>query len=87
VTAILTCCATGLTDNSMDALLLYDTYHDLEEPEGVLPELQQVLKPAGLLSFSDHHLRKEEVVVRVKSTQHFRLLIKGQNTYTFSVSA
>lgn len=51
-------CKTGLPDNSVDAVLLYDTFHDLSDPDGVLEELHRVLKPDGILSFSDHHMKK-----------------------------
>jgi len=32
-------CKTGLPDNSVDVVLLYDTLHDLSDPNGVLEEL------------------------------------------------
>jgi ubiquinone/menaquinone biosynthesis C-methylase UbiE len=45
-------CATGLENNLIDVVLLYDTYHNLSDSEGVLTELHRVLKPEGVLSFS-----------------------------------
>jgi len=36
---------TGLPDNSIDIILLYDTFHGLSEPNMVLEELCKVLKP------------------------------------------
>mgnify|MGYP005858994641 CR=1 FL=1 len=83
VTAILTGCATGLESDSVDVALLYDTYHDLAEPEAVLSELQRVLKPGGVLSFSDHHLRQEQILARVTDGGLFRFAGKGRHTYTF----
>ncbi len=76
-------CKTGLPDNSIDVVLLYDTFHDLSEPNGVLEELHRVLKPNGILSFSDHHMKEEEIVSKVTNEDLFRLSRKGKKTYSF----
>lgn len=77
-------CKTGLQDGSIDVLLLYDALHDMKDPESVLAELHRVLKPNGILSFSDHHLKEDEVVSRVTDRGLFKLLRKGKKTYSFS---
>jgi ubiquinone/menaquinone biosynthesis C-methylase UbiE len=74
---------TGLADNSVDRVLLYDVFHDLTDPNGVLEELHRVLKLDGILSFSDHHLKENEIVSSLTKTQLFTLLRKGQETYSF----
>lgn len=74
---------TGLPDSSVDVVLLYDVLHDLSEPDGVLQELHRVLKPGGLLSFSDHHMKEEEIVSRVTRGGLFELWRKGERTFTF----
>ena len=84
VETILSDCGTGLPDDEVDAVLLYDVLHDLSEPKGVLQELHRVLKPAGVLSVSDHHLKGEEIVARVSGDGLFKLLRKGRRTYSFS---
>ena len=76
-------CKTGLPDNSVDIILLYDTFHDLSDPNGVLEELHRVLKPGGILSFSDHHMKENEIVTKVTSKGLFRFSRKGQRTYVF----
>ena len=76
-------CKTGLPDNSIDVALLYDTFHDLSEPNRVLKELHRVLKPKGILSFSDHHLKENEIVSKLPGEGLFRLLSKGKRTYSF----
>jgi ubiquinone/menaquinone biosynthesis C-methylase UbiE len=76
-------CKTGLPGQSVDVVLLYDTFHDLAEPNKVLEELHRVLKPRGLLSFSDHHLKEEGIRSRVSEAGFFRLLTRGKKTYTF----
>ncbi len=50
-----------LPRHSVDLVLLYDVLHDLAEPEPVLAELHRVLRPAGSLSVSDHHLKDENI--------------------------
>jgi ubiquinone/menaquinone biosynthesis C-methylase UbiE len=83
VETILSDCQTGLTDNALDAVLLYDAFHDLSDPDAVLKELHRVLKPDGILSFGDHHMKEKEIVSQVTNSGLFRLLRKGQRTYTF----
>jgi ubiquinone/menaquinone biosynthesis C-methylase UbiE len=76
-------CKTGLPDNSLDVVLLYDTFHDLSDPNGVLEELHRVLKPNGFLSFSDHHMKENEIVSKVTNRGLFRLSRKGKRTCSF----
>ena len=76
-------CSTGLPDAGLDLVLLYDTYHALECPEDVLKEIHRILKPEGRLSFSDHHLRKEEIIKTFADTELFRFLDQGNKTFTF----
>lgn len=76
-------CKTGLPDNSLDAVLLYDVFHKLSEPDAVLEELHRVLKPNGVISFSDHHMKEDEIVSKVTKSGLFRLLRKVKRTYSF----
>lgn len=76
-------CKTGLPDNSVDVVLLYDTFHNLGDPNGVLEEFHRVLKPKGILSFSDHHLKENEIESKVTNRGLFRLSRKGKRTYSF----
>jgi ubiquinone/menaquinone biosynthesis C-methylase UbiE len=76
-------CATGLENSSIDVVLLYDTFHTLRNPNSVLEELHRVLKPNGILSFSDHHMKENEIISKVTSRRLFRLLRKGKRTYSF----
>jgi len=46
----------SIPDESVDGVLLYDVLHDLPDPRPVLVELHRILRPAGFLSISDHHL-------------------------------
>ena len=76
-------CKTGLPDNSIDVILLYDTFHDLSDPNGVLEELHRVLKPNGILSFNDHHMKEDEIVSKLTDKGLFRLSRKGERLYIF----
>jgi len=76
-------CNTGLPDNHVNVVLLYDTFHDLSQPHNVLRELHRVLKPGGILSFSDHHMKEQDILARVTKTGMLQLSKKGQKTYNF----
>ncbi len=84
IETILSDCATGLPDESMDVVLLYDILHDLSKPDEVLSELHRVLKPNGILSFNDHHLKEEkEIMSRITGKGLFKLSRKGKRVYNF----
>jgi len=76
-------CATGLQDNSLDIVLLYDTFHELNDQQGILAELARVLKSEGVLSSSDHHLKEQEITRGITGSGLFSLLGKDEKTYTF----
>ena len=83
VETILSECDTGLPDESIDVVLLYDAFHDFETPNEILEELHRDLKPNGVLSFSDHHLKEEDILLRLTEGGLFKLLYKGKRTYSF----
>lgn len=73
-------CTTGLKNASVDIALIYDMLHEAEEPDKILVEVHRVLKPDGVLSFSDHHLK---TVSKVSDSGLFELLSKNKRTYSF----
>jgi len=77
-------CRTGLQDSHVDTVLLYDTFHILSRPDDVLRELHRVLKPFGTLSFSDHHMKEKDIIAKLTNMGLFKLLKKGEKTYSFS---
>ena len=83
IRTILSDCATGLPDNSIDVVLHYDIFHMLDNREDVLRELHRVLKPDGILSFSDHHMQEKSIVSGVAGGSLFELAVKGKRTYSF----
>jgi len=83
VETVLSECSTGLPDGQIDVALLYDVFHDLENEKAVLSELYRVLTPDGTLSFSDHHLKDNEIRARIAGSGLFKLLKKNPLTYSF----
>ena len=83
VQAIQSDCQTGLPDESIDVVLLYDIFHMLSEPRDVLAELNRVLKPGGTLSVHDPHIDERAIVGGVTQGQLFELKGKGEQTYRF----
>ncbi len=75
---------TGLADNSVDVVLLYDILHHLPEPGPIMAELSRVLKNSGRLSVSDHHMTREQIVPGITGSGYFRLKEQGEKTYTFT---
>jgi ubiquinone/menaquinone biosynthesis C-methylase UbiE len=59
VKTLLSDCATGLPNESLDIVILYDVLHKIRNKETVLKELRRMLKQDGVLSFSDHHLKEQ----------------------------
>jgi len=84
VTTILSDCDTGLDEESVDVVLLYDIFHDLSDPAAVLSELRRVLKPEGILSSHDHHLKGELLKDAIESAGPFRLVHSGTLTQSFA---
>lgn len=76
-------CATGLVASSLDLVLFYDTFHNLSDPDDVLAELYRVLKPEGILSFSDHHMQEEEILTSIEGSSLFKLSRKGKKFLNF----
>lgn len=74
----------GLETSAFDVILLYDIFHDLHDQNGVLQHLRRALKADGILSFSDHHLKEEQILAGVTGSGLFRLSKRGRRTYTFS---
>jgi ubiquinone/menaquinone biosynthesis C-methylase UbiE len=83
VETILSDCKTGLLDNSVDVILLYDIVHDLDNPNAILAELHRVLKPTGFISCNDHHLKENAIVIGLTGSGLFKLSGKTAKTYSF----
>ena len=81
IRTILSDCDTGLPSNSVDIVLFYYIFNDLEKPEKVLHELYRVLKPQGILSFSEYNIKK--ISSRLEKKELFKIKKKDEITHTF----
>jgi ubiquinone/menaquinone biosynthesis C-methylase UbiE len=77
-------CRTGLPNECLDVVLLYDVFHALDKPRAVLAELYRVLKARGSVSLSDHHMRHEDIVAGMTDGGLFALVDRGERAYTFA---
>jgi ubiquinone/menaquinone biosynthesis C-methylase UbiE len=84
IESILTNRETGLPDSSVDVVLLYDTFHDLTDPQEVLKEIHRVLKANGVLSFTDHHMQDSDILQNITGNDLFSLSNRRKNLYTFT---
>lgn len=83
IETIRTSCETGLPDGSMDVVMVYDVFHHFNESERLLGEFHRVLKPGGVLSFSDHHMKEEKIIRAVTKSGLFKLIKSNKHTYSF----
>ena len=67
----------------MDIILLYDVFHHLSDPSAILKELHRVLKPEGILSFSDHRMDETKAEAGMTGGGLFKLTRKGERSYIF----
>jgi ubiquinone/menaquinone biosynthesis C-methylase UbiE len=75
---------TGLPDESLDVVLLYDVLHELDPPDGVLAELHRTLKPGGTLSASDHHMEEDRILSVATARGLFELSGRRKRTYSLT---
>jgi ubiquinone/menaquinone biosynthesis C-methylase UbiE len=81
IRTILSDCDTGLESDSVDVVLLYYIFNDLDQPEKVLAELYRVLKPQGILSFSEYNVKK--ISTRLEQKELFKIKKRDEITHTF----
>ena len=73
ITTILSDRGTGLPDESMDLILLYDTLHMIKDRRALLTELHRVLKRNGLLSVGVTHMKVEDALALAEKDGLFSL--------------
>jgi ubiquinone/menaquinone biosynthesis C-methylase UbiE len=73
----------AIETESIDVVILYDTFHDFSEPDAMLRELHRVMKPDAVLSFSDHHMKKDAILSGLTGGGLFEMSKKGDRTYSF----
>jgi len=83
IETILSDCKTNLSDNSIDAIILFDVFHELDDKVKVLKELYRVLKPDGVLFMSDHHLTGENIISSLTGSGFFKLSKEKNKIFIF----
>ena len=71
---------------SMDMVLLYDVLHCLPYPRWTLMNMNRLLKPDGVLSVSDHHMKEEKLLSIVTGCDFTRLPGNSRWTWQFQKS-
>jgi ubiquinone/menaquinone biosynthesis C-methylase UbiE len=64
--------ATGLPDQSVDVVLLYDVLHAIPDKQSLLQELGRVLKPGGILSVRPEHMNRADFLEIMETSGLFR---------------
>jgi len=75
---------TNLSESSIDIILLFDVYHELDNKVKVLEELHRVLKPDGSLSMSDHHLTRKRIISSLTDSGVFKLYKENNKIFIFN---
>ena len=83
IKTILSNCSTSLPENSLDLVIFFDVFHVLDNQEEVLIALHRVLKSDGIMCFSDHHMKENQILLRLTERGLFKLRAKGKRTLTF----
>ncbi len=72
---------TGLPDESVDGVLLYDAFHLMPDKQALLKELHRVLKPDGFLSTDHEHMTRENCVEMLNVGNLFSIEAQGGNLF------
>lgn len=83
IETIQTDCATSIQNNSVDVVLLYDIIHMLNNIKEILTELARILKPDGILSVSNPHMKEENIIHKITKNSQFKLFGNGEKTFSF----
>jgi ubiquinone/menaquinone biosynthesis C-methylase UbiE len=76
--------ATGLPDESVDVVLLYDTLHLVKDKPALLQELHRVLKADGHLSADHEHTDREAFLDTMRTGNLFALQDQNGEVLGFS---
>jgi ubiquinone/menaquinone biosynthesis C-methylase UbiE len=83
IETILSDCRTPISDSSIDLVLFLDVFHMLDNHGDVLSELHRVLKQEGIMAFSDHHMKEDEILSKLNENGLFKLDRKGDRILQF----
>ena len=74
---------TGLPDESVDAILLYDVLHSVPAKGDLLRELHRILKHDGFLSVVPDHMEEDVFLETVQDGNLFSLQARHDKVYQF----
>ena len=74
---------TGLPDQSVNVVLLYDVLHLVKDKQAVLNELHRVLKPDGFLSADHEHTPRESFLQTMTQGALFSLEKENGKVFRF----
>ena len=77
---------TGLSDESVDVILLYDVLHSVPDKGALLRELHRILKPGGLLSVLPDHMDEEAFLQTMAARDLFVLQDRKGEVFAFKKS-
>ena len=83
IQAILSDRDTGLPDQSIDVVLLYDVLHLVKDRQAVLNEVHRVLKPDGFLSADHEHTPRELFLQTMAQGALFSVEKENGNVFRF----
>jgi ubiquinone/menaquinone biosynthesis C-methylase UbiE len=76
-------CKLDIREASVDVVMYFDTFHNLEDYECNLKEFNRVLKANSILIVDDHHYSEEEIIKKVADQGLFKLKEKKDDQYLF----
>ncbi len=79
VETLLTSCKTGLNENSVDVVLLFDVFHYFKEIKPIFTELHRVLKPSGNIALEIHHMDENKAINSITETNMFNVREKKEH--------
>jgi ubiquinone/menaquinone biosynthesis C-methylase UbiE len=83
IETILSDCDTSIPGETLDLIIFFDVFHLLDNQKEVLTELHRTLKSGARVYLSDHHMKEEHIVSRVKKSGLFILEKKGERVFSF----
>lgn len=77
-------CDTGLNNESIDIVLLYDVLKGLLTPQKQLEEFYRILRPEGILCVKDFHFDDGIILSTITENNLFKLKTKGKKQFMFT---
>jgi ubiquinone/menaquinone biosynthesis C-methylase UbiE len=84
IKTLLSDCDIALPDTSLNLIIFFDVFHEVQKQQEVLKELHRVMKPDANMCFSDHHMKEQQILDIISPRNGlFKLTDKGKRTFSF----